>query len=185
MNTHSNPTEIEKVKGKYIIADTNVLSAWSSSTDYYQAFFNIFQNNSIWIDPIVKLEFLRGAYQEKTYKEKTNFLKIEKFSTLVDHQDIYKKVYITAFNIARIYSHHGKPNVPLGDILITARLEVGKDFLFLTEDIEDFPTLLFDRLCIITFERKRNKDNSEYLEHLQLIQFNQEKYKKCLVNLPQ
>lgn len=185
MNIHYDPKEIEKVKNKYIVVDTNVLSACSSNVDYYETFFRIFRDNPVWIDPIVKLEFLRGAYQEKTYKEKTSFLKIERFSSMVDHQDIYKNVYETAFNIARIYSHHGKTNVPLGDILITARLEVGKSFLFLTEDVEDFPTLLFNRLCVITFERKRKKDNSEYLEHLQLLKFDQEKYEKCFVNLPQ
>ncbi len=185
MNIHYDPKEIEKVKNQYIVVDTNVLSACSSSVEYYETFFKIFRNNPVWIDPIVKLEFLRGAYQEKTYKEKANFFKIERFSPMVDHQDIYKNVYEGAFNIARIYSHHGKINVPLADILITARLEVGKSFLFLTEDVEDFPTLLFNRLCVITFERKRKKDNSEYLEHLQLLRLNQEKYEKCFTNLPQ
>lgn len=184
MNIYCDSIKLSKQKDKYIVIDTNILSAIASDRDYYKTFFELFKNNPIFIDPIVKLEFLRGAYIEKTYKEKSNLLKLDKFYPMVDHQDIYKKVYDTAFNIARIYSHKGKPAVPLGDILITARLEVTRSSLILTEDINDFPTVLFDRLCMITFERT-NKEGMEYLEHVQLLQFNQKKYDTCLANLPE
>jgi len=186
MNTHFNLKNILEIKDKYIIIDTNVLSDSSSDPEFYQTIYGILKNNPILIDPIVKLEFLRGAYIEKTYREKSAFLKIEIFNPMVDHQDIYKKVYDSAFNIARIYSHNKKSNIPLGDILITARQEVqnSDNYYFLTEDREDFTALLFDRVAIISFERF-NKDGQDYLQHLQLLKFNHKKFKKCLDNLPQ
>lgn len=186
MNTHFNPNSIESIKGKYVIIDTNVLSDSSSNTEFYTTLYTIFKDTHLLIDPIVKLEFLRGAYVEKTYREKSQFLKIEIFNLMVDHQEIYQKVYDSAFNIARIYSHNKKPNIPLGDILITARQEVQKsnDYYFLTEDKEDFTGLLFDRISLLTFERI-NKDGQDYLQHFQLIKFNHQKFEKCLQNLPQ
>lgn len=186
MNTHFDPEKILAIKGKYIIIDTNVLSDSSTDAEFYKTLYKIFENNPILIDPIVKLEFLRGAYIEKTYKEKSAFLKIEIFNAMADHQDIYKKVYDSAFNIARIYSHNKKYNIPLGDILITARQEVqtGTDCYFLTEDKEDFTALLFDRKAVISFERV-NRDGQDHLQHLQLLKFNHQKFKKCLENLPQ
>ena len=185
MITHFDPNILDKIKGKYIVIDTNVLSDCSSDVEFYEVFFDIFKNNPLFIDPIVKLEFLRGAYAEKTYIEKNELLKLEKFLSMVDHQNIYKKIYDITFDIARIYSHKGRPHVPLGDILITARLFVQGEYLFLTEDKEDFNTLMFDRLGVISFERTNNKDKHEYLQHLQLLKINKEKYKKCLEELPQ
>ena len=186
MNTHFDPKKIEDIKGKYIIIDTNVLSDSSSDAEFYKTLYKILENNPLLIDPIIKLEFLRGAYIEKTYKEKSAFLEIEIFSPMADHQDIYKKVYDSAFDIARIYSHNKKSNIPLGDILITARQEIqsSNDCYFLTEDKEDFTVLLFDRIAVISFERV-NKDGQDYLQHLQLLKFNHQKFKKCLENLPQ
>lgn len=35
-----------------------------------------------------------------------------------------KKVYEKVFDIARIYSYKGNPNIPLGDIFIIARLSL-------------------------------------------------------------
>lgn len=75
---------------------------------------------------------------------------------------------------------------PWGDILITARQEVqgGGDCYFLTEDKEDFTSLLFDRITVISFERI-DRDGKDYLQHLQLLKFNHQKFSKCLENLPQ
>lgn len=183
MKVYYESSKLTPHKEKYLVPDTNILSSCSLSGDYFTEFLKMFSENSILIDPIIKLEFLRGAYQENTYKEKKTFLEYENFFDMVDHQEIYKNVYSTAFNIARIYSHHGKPEVPLGDILITARLAVYKDGrLFLTADKTDFSTLLFDRVDIITFEKITSK--SEILEVTQLLTFNIEKYKTCLKSLP-
>ena len=184
MAIHFDQNSIAKIKDEYIVIDTNVLSDIASDVAFYKDFVTIFDQNPILIDPIVRLEFLRGAYIESTYREKTEFLKYEKFMKMVDHQDIYKKVYDIAFDIARIYSHNKNPQVPLGDILVTARLKVQENCYFLTEDNKDFSTLLFDRLAVFSFERI-NKDRQEYLQHLQLLRFNTNKFDKCLKNLPQ
>lgn len=182
MKVYYNPQAIGEIKGTYLVFDTNILGSYSSDVDFFKTFNDIFKDNIILIDPIVKLEFLRGAFREQTYKEKSKFLEYEKFSIMIDHQEIYRKAYENAFNIARIYSHNGKSNIPLGDILIISRLASYKEnCLFITLDKNDFSTLLFDRIAILTFERKVK---TEILEHIQLLRFNQSKYNKHLSSLP-
>ena len=182
MNVHYDPQVIEEIKERYLVIDTNVLSSCSSDKDFFKSFLDIFKNNYILIDPIVKLEFLRGAFREETYKEKSKFLEFEKFNMMVDHQEIYKNIYEKAFDIARIYSHNGNSGIPLGDIFIIARLAtLNENYLFLTLDKSDFSTLLFDRLAVLSFERKIRV---EVLEHLQILKFNNSKYKECFKKLP-
>jgi predicted nucleic acid-binding protein len=183
MKVYFESSKIEDQKGNYLVPDTNILSSCAVNPEYFTEFLKIFNKNPILIDPIIKLEFLRGAYKENTYQEKKTFLEYEKFFNMVDHQDIYKQVYNAAFNIARIYSHHGRPEVPLGDILITARLAIYDDNrMYLTADKADFSTLLFDRIDILTFEKITSK--VEILEVTQLLIFNKEKYNDCIKGLP-
>ncbi len=183
MNVFYDTNKITSVAKNYIVLDTSVLFSCSSSIEYFNDFLHIFTDNTFLIDPIVKLEFLRTSYIEKTYQEKSAFLNYERFLPVTDHQSIYLKVQEHAFNIARIYSHQGKSQVPLGDILITARLSLYDDNrLFLTLDKEDYSSLLFDRIDILTFEKMTPK--SEVLESAQLLQFNSDKYKKALAKLP-
>lgn len=183
MNVFYNTDKINSITDKYIVIDTNLLFSCSSSENYFDSFIKVFNKNIFLIDPVVRLEFLRAAYIEKTYNDKSEFLKYEKFMPMTDHQDIYLKVQENAFNIARIYSHQGKPQVPLGDILITARLSFYNDNrLLLTLDKEDYSGLLFDRIDILTFEKITNKD--EILEVAQLLKFNQTKYNQALSKLP-
>lgn len=183
MNAYYDSNKLKPYEGKYLVPDTGIFTSCTEDPEYFELFNKIFENNPMLIDPIVKLEFLRGAYLENTYKEKEGFLKYEKFYNMVDHQDIYKKVYDAAFNIARIYSHNGKPDVPLGDILISARLAIYEDKrMFITLDKTDFSSLLFDRIDVVTFERETKKQ--EVLEIAQLLTFNKSKYEKCISNLP-
>lgn len=184
MGVFFDPSAIDTVRKKNIILDTNILTSLQTSPQYFQDFFLVFNNFTLLIDPIIKLEFVRGAFSESDYKRKTEFLNYEAFSIMADHQDIYRKVYEESFNIARIYSHNGKPNIPLGDVLIISRLmQYGDNVVILTEDQQDFTTLLFDRLAVVSIE-KRTKDSTLSLDHLVALSFSQKKFEDCSSKLP-
>lgn len=137
------------------------------------------------IDPIIQLEFLRGEYKNDIYQKKSDFLKYELFSLMTDHQQIYAKIRNNAIMIGRIHAQNKQKDVPLGDLLITARLmEYTSSCLFLTEDHNDFPTTLFDRCAVISIEKKGKQNTGLVIEHMYLLQFNMEKYTKCVDNLP-
>lgn len=105
---------------------------------------------------------------------------------MTDHQDIYRKTYTNAFEIAKIYSQFDNPNIPLGDLLIAARLMIyGENYLFLTLDKSDFSTVLFDRVTIISLEREVGNKNKpkNIIDHIMILKFNKEKYKDCLEKL--
>lgn len=107
MNVYYNPQTIEKIKGTYLVFDTNVLGSYSSDVEFFKTF---------------------------------------------------------------------------NEILIISRLASYKEnCLFITLDKSDFSTLLFDRIAILTFERKVK---AEVLEHIQLLRFNQSKYRIHLSDLP-
>jgi predicted nucleic acid-binding protein len=155
----------------------------STDKNFLIDFLNIFDDNIFLIDPVVRIEFLRGAYKNDIYKERTSFLEFEKFQSMRDHHLTEKKVYENVFDIARIYSHKGNSNIPLGDIFIIARLAIyNYNVLFITRDFSDFDSILFDRIAIVSIERKLK--NRDQVEHIQILRFNQTKYSKCLSSLP-
>ena len=182
MSAYFDPKIIEAIKGCYLIIDTNILTSCASNEEYFHSFLEIFKNNSFLIDPIVKLEFLRGA-SGKIFEEKNKFLEFDQFTAMIDHYDLYKKVYANTFKIAEIYANHGNSNIPLGDLLIVSRLMLyGNNYLFLTLDKSDFSTVLFDRIGIISLERTTNNKTykRDIIDHISILRFNNEKYERMI-----
>jgi len=182
MSAYFNPATISLIKGCYLVIDTNVLTSCSSSKEYFDTFYEIFKENIFLIDPIVKLEFLRST-NKTIFEAKNSFLEFNKFITMLDHYDIYKKVYANAFTIAKIYTNYGNPSIPLGDLLIVSRLMIyGDNYIFATLDKSDFSTVLFDRVGIVSIERK-TKNRIDVVDHISLLRFNHNKYHVCLKKL--
>lgn len=184
MDTFYDAKKIDEIKNSQLVIDVNILTSCFSNKDYFKSFLSVFSGNSFLIDPIVQLEFYRGTFQEKLYKEKQQFFEFEKFQTMIDHQEIYKKVYENALTISRIYSHKGNGSVPLGDILIISRLMVYSHLLFVTCDGSDFTTLLFDRLAIVSIEKLSKDKKRVIVEHIHVLNFNREKFERCKSELP-
>lgn len=176
------PQSIEKYRGFSIVLDTNILASMYASEDYLRFIFETFNDYTLFLDPIVKLEFLRGAYSNVDFEKKSEFLAFEQFAVMADHQEIFKKVYANTVDVARIYAHNGNTNIPLGDLLIIARLMLYPHMLFLTLDKGDFSTILFDRCNVISVEKIHK--NKAVLEHLTILQFNQQTYEDCYSHLP-
>lgn len=183
MNSHYNPQLIEEIKSELLVLDNNVLSSLASDHDYLKEFLKIFKNNILLIDPTVKIELLRGAFKIDAYNELLKFLEFQRFDNMVDNVHVLQSMYKNAIDIARVYSHHDNPSIPLGDLLITARLSIYHfDVLFLTRDKGDFGTLLFDRLGVVSIERKFKKKDG--IDHINIFRFNHSKLSKCLKSLP-
>lgn len=176
---------LDSYSKRRIIIDTNILAICSTDSDFLKEFKEVFKNNYLLVDPIVRLEFMRGAHTERLFKSKKEFLEFNGFYEMPDHQEIYKNVYKNSFDIARIYASHNKPDLKLGDIFIISRLILYPNCLFLTKDANDFTTMLFDRIGVFSVEHKTIKNPSENLiiEHLCLLKFNSSKYKSCLYKL--
>lgn len=168
-----------------LVLDTNVLTSCASDADYFQEFLSIFKNNHLLIDPIVKVELLRGAVAINAYEELVTFLSFERFDYMKDNFSTLNKIYSSSIDIARVYNHHEKPKMPLGDLLIAGRLSLyAFDVLFLTKDNNDFGTLLFDRLGVVSIERKIKKRGAA-IDHINIYQFNQQKLEECLSKFPE
>lgn len=186
MSVFYNPDLIKDLKG-YLVPDTNVLSSCISNPLFFGEFIKITQNTTILIDPIVKLEFKRGAYQEHLLKEKQKFLEYEGFNPMMDHQRIHMDTADRALDVSRVYCHHGKTNMPLGDLLIIARMSIYKrPIIFATLDKDDFTPLLFDRIGIATFVREiaGKQGKTDVIEVIQFLSFNHDRFTKYLDRLP-
>ena len=156
-----------------LVIDTNVLISCFSNKSYFIEFTDVFSSNQLLLDPIVKLEFLRGTFAPEALKEKETFLNYEKFIPMIDHQQIYKKVYDNAFKISRFFAKHGRNNMSLGDIFIMSRLaSYVQPFPFLTLD-SDFSDLLFDRINVVSIEKETKLGS--VLEHINILILNTEK----------
>ncbi len=181
-----NIPDLEKINRYHLVIDTNIVALCSSDEIFLQSFLEIFKKSNRLLDPIIKLEFLRGTQTDSLYKKKLKFLEFHEFYDMPDHYEIYNKVKDDTYNIARIYSHHKNPDIPLGDLFITSRLKYYSDtHLLITLDQQDFSTLLFDRLAVVSIETSPIKTDrkSTSLMHIVVLQFNKEKYEECLNKL--
>ena len=186
MPAYFDPSLIDQLTG-YLIIDTNVLHSCFTDPKFFVDFMVITKNTQLLIDPIVRLEFMRGAYQENLYAEKRAFLEYDKFYIMTDHYQMYKDLYDRALSISRIYSHHGKPDLKLGDLFIIARMAIYKSRVILaTMDKDDFGTLLFNRIGIATFTREKKDKHvqKDIIEVNQFLRFDQKQCDECFGRLP-
>lgn len=187
MSAFYNPALIDQLSG-YLVPDTNVLSSCISDPGFFKEFITITAKSTLLIDPIVKLEFRRGEYQEHLLKDKQRFLEYEGFMPMMDHHKIHIETADRALNVSRVYCHHGKSNMPLGDLLIIARMSIyAWPIIFATIDKRDFTPLLFDRVGISTFVREVNdkQGKRDVIEVVQFLRFNHTRYTKMFSSLPQ
>lgn len=169
-----------KLKEKRIIVDTNILASCFSNEQYLLDFRNTFKDCKLFIDPIVKLEFLRGTFKSKLYEEKLKFLELDIFWPLVDNYEIYKNVYSNSFDVAKAYCYKGKKNLPLGDLFIIARLMEFKGCYLITLD-NDFNSIVFDRYTVVSIEKKNTY--GEIADHISILLFNKDRYLGYLAKL--
>ena len=183
MSAYFDPSLKNLIQG-YIVPDTNVLSLMSYDPDFFKLFCDLSIRADILIDPTAKLEFLRGDFQEHFLSDKLRFLEYEKFQMMLDHYKIHKDVYDIALKISRIFAHNGKTNINFGDLLIMARIAIYTvPIILATFDSDDFGTLIFDRIGIITLDRT-TRDKKDTFRIIQFLRFNRNKLDTCFEKLP-
>jgi len=186
MSAYFDPSLGDRIKG-YIIPDTNILSLMSCDTNFFTLFLKLSKNAQILIDPTAKLEFLRGDYQEHFLNDKLRFLTYEGFLTMLDHYKMHRDVYEIALTISRIFAQNGKTKINFGDLLIMSRIAIYPQttpMILATLDSNDFNTLIFDRIGIITLDRI-TKDKKDAFSIVQFLQFNKDKLTECTAKIPQ
>ncbi len=181
-----NPDDLETLVNWNLIIDTNILITCSTDPAFLYEFHQVFHQSKRLVDPIARLEFLRNTPTDSLYSKKLDFLKLNEFYEMTDRHELYFQTKTDAELISRVYSHHRKPNVPLGDLFITAKIKNHcSTHLFVTLDQQDFTTLLFDRITSVAIESmpSKNEFHGTSLYHVILLKFNNDKYSKCLSKL--
>lgn len=79
-----NPSLLRKLTGWHLIIDTNILSVCATDEVFLDNIMKVFRSNTRFIDPIVRLEYLRNAYTDLLHKTKVEFLKANKFYEMND-----------------------------------------------------------------------------------------------------
>jgi predicted nucleic acid-binding protein len=183
MQPYFDSTLVNKLDSNLVL-DTSVLSFCMSDPAHFKFIVDLTCKSELLIDPVAKLEFLRGAYQEHVLKERLVFLAFERFKNMQDHYKVHHDTADRALLVSRVYTHNGKSDIPLGDLLIISRLSLYRETMMLaTFDKNDFNSILFDRIGIVTIERY-TKDKKDTFSILQLLKFNQKKFSDCCDKLP-
>jgi len=183
MVPHFNNSLIDKLNS-FLVLDTSVLAFCMESEENFKFIDHITPNATLMIDPVAKLEFLRGAYQESVLKQRKTLLEYKRFNKMMDHYQIHHQTYDQAELISRIYTHHGISDVPLGDLLIMGRLSIyTARMMFATFDKNDFSKYIFDRVGIVTIETE-TKNNKDIFRVLQFLELNRSKLDDCISRLP-
>lgn len=184
MTAFYDPSFTKSIEHRKLVVDTNILAICSTDLLFLKSFKAIFEKNYLLLDPVVRLEFLKGTQTASLFKKKEQFLEFNAFYNMPDHQELFTKVNTNALNIARIYAHH-KTEIKLGDTLIISRLMLYPDYLLVTEDKNDYATMLFNRLGVISLEHETLNHPIEKLalQHMSVLQFDFDKYQSCLTKL--
>ncbi len=172
------------ITGSYLLLDSNVISYIFSSPEKFDCFQGLFKSQYFLVDPFASFEFIRDAFLPDIYKKKLEFIKNEEFFLPVpSHSDILVKIRDNAIMLSRIYAHHfQKQNrndfPPLVDLFLAGRLMLQTKTYLVTCDFKDFPLFVFDRMNLITIE-----DEIDNRVEIQILQFSETKYEKCIEEL--
>lgn len=160
----------------WLFLDTNILSKLYYCQELVNPFRNIFSPFSIIIDSYIKFEFTRNEFWQENFDNKTKFLNTIPAVAEIQELDSETSVLENASLLSKIYTYKlGKKggSIPVVDLLLMARVMNYDHSLLLTADKQDFTTIVFDRINIFTFE-----DRDDHLTHIQLLKFNQDKFKQ-------
>lgn len=142
--------DLKSILGKYILLDTNVLIDSAKFPEDFSIFYNFLQENNIIsiLDPTIRLEFIRGAQTRKDKELFEVFLNETVGSDRIELKPS-EKIFGIAENIALITAQVNNAKMDLGDCLIAAQMaSIKTDLLIATQNHQDFPAALFDRLHV-------------------------------------
>ncbi len=181
----------EIIKNKHIFLDTNILINYSKFQKFYQYFFDKLKENNVTsvINKFVMFEILRFAKNLEEKKQIENFFKILNLPLGETTLPIVDQNYDDAINISNIYQNKLPSSSKISPIdcfisaeLLTYNIHHQESKLFLaTENHQDFPTLLFDRVGIETIDT--NSDGNSSIHNIGIYSFNVERFNQLNRNI--
>lgn len=179
----SNP---EIAAGRFVLLDTDFISAIFEDADFLKESLTTFKDATFFIDPFVRIEFLRDIFLSKQYTTKQKFIDNETiFVQAVWHPEHLKRILDNTLILSQIYAHQfhskskGKVTSSLVDLMLAGRAMLHNEASFiLTGNKRDYPSAVFDVKAVFNYE---NPDGS--LRTYCLIEFNKNKFETCYASL--
>lgn len=172
---------LEKIKGKYVFLDNDYLGFLFNDPEILNEsveYFNSCQCH-LTIDPLTKLEFLRGVFAPEQSNLKEKFIDGGLFVLAVNHPEVFNKIQENFLILSKIYAQNGIPKVGTIDLLLASRMALqSNNSVFATSNKKDFPSFLFDILNIFNFEQTDGTMRS-----ICILSFNKNKFVSCYEKL--
>jgi len=145
---------LSTLKDKHLLIDTSVFIDTSKSPSEFRELISKLKSNGVVIVTldVVKIEFLRGSIDSKSYKDKEELMNDIIDSVLpVNHKTIIENLY----KLTQQMKEDGK-SASIIDLFLGATLMCYKKNLFLlTKNSRDFPTNIFSLSSIINISKRR------------------------------
>ncbi len=157
----------KKIENKYLYLDTNFLSYLFYNGSAFKDFITLTENRChILIVNTTKFEFLRDIHIPKIRIEMEKFILNEMFYPAIEHSDLHIEQEKIAMVLSKIYSINmrGK-GVSYVDLLLGAHLAYyykQQNRILITQNINDFPSYVFDPIGTISFESTGKSETSTF-----------------------
>lgn len=146
----------DELKDKYVFLDTDFLSLIYGDFDAFQDTFSFCIKGSIFVDPIVRLEFLQSTFVPRLRELKEEFLSLDTFSPVTEHPEVFEKVRKNALALSVMYAHKKYTGISLGDLLLAGRAILYEKSLIITGNRKDYPSFIFDSIGILNYEDEKS-----------------------------
>ncbi len=163
--------------------DNDFLSFALNEESFLDKLMELVDNDNVLVvDYFVRFEFLRDVFIPQQIFIKEDF--VSKFEQSENHSEVIKKLQENAIVLSKIYSHqkqknNSKNSPSLTDLFLAARLASGLGTTIIaTGNIKDFPPFLFDVIGVWNVLL-----NDGGLKSFAFLEFNRDKYKKCVEDL--
>lgn len=146
----------EKIKGRYVFLDNDYLSFLFNDPEILNESVEYFNSCQCYlmIDPLTRLEFLRGVFIPEQSNLKEKFISEGLFSLAINHHEVFNKIQENFLIFSKIYAQNGIPKVGTIDLLLAARVALqSNNSVFATSNKKYFPSFLFDILNVLNFEQ--------------------------------
>jgi predicted nucleic acid-binding protein len=161
---------------KFVLLDTNILIALAKQGSTMKPFSDfLLAHNCVQITAdAVRFELLGYAKNPQEYVDLNHWLK--GFTVLPSLKEEVENATLISVMLRHKIPHLGK-QISFTDFLLAAHLQkYGSKIVLATRDWHDFPTILFDRIKILTVDTEKD------VLTITFIQFNEEKARDILAD---
>lgn len=166
----------------YVFIDNDALGFMFSDFEIAKYLQELFSNNDILLDPLIKIEFLRDIYDPKQMEKRFKFLKPEIFYDVILTKDNFNHSIETSLELSKIFANKnsgGGSRPGTIDLFFMSRFIKYSDNAHLfTGNSRHFPQEVFDTKGILTHVCADSSNRT-----FSLLEFSKKKYQNCLQDL--